>query len=322
MGTAEWKAESNEARLNMVAGRAKGKGVRLRKTYISPKRKAAPHWVTDRTQDMAEDILERTDNARQAGVVRSLSPKRRTTEAARRGEKMTTQKFIHQYMQASTGNPDSEEEKTPVQPQGVMNGETEVQEQQGWTDDNGTTNAGGNSSTPTEKKAEEDCHITHVTPPTDNGAPLAEWLEVLKATTVEVSANGHCGWLAFHAALYNLNMGLVNISNEVAEGANILKKKVLNSMIANIVEEMQLHPQELTIELNASGYRQEANGSYEEQICALVNHLVAQRDKSVKAKIPMHFWVRPAHIKAMAQFARETIYVLDVHEDGQALIQA
>ncbi|KAG6577902.1 uncharacterized protein IUM83_16812 [Phytophthora cinnamomi] len=171
-------------------------------------------------------------------------------------------------------------------------------------------------------KAEEDCHILHVTPPTDNGASLAQWLEVLKATTVEVAANGHCGWLAFHAALYNLNMGLVNISNEVAEGANILKKRVLNSMIANIVEEMQLHPQELTIELNAGGYHQEANGSYEEQICALVNHLVAQRDKSVKAKIPMHFWVRPAHIKAMAQFARETIYVLDVHEDGQAWIEA
>ncbi|KAE9182922.1 hypothetical protein PF004_g24099 [Phytophthora fragariae] len=322
MGTAEWKAESNEARLNMVAGRAKGKGVRLRKISLSPKRKAAPHWVTDRTQDMAEDILERTDNARHAGVVRSLSPKRRTTESARRGEKMTTQKFIHQYMQASTGNPDSEEEKTPVQPQGVRNGETEVQEQQGWTDDNGTTNAGGKCSTHTEKKAEEDCHITHVTPPTDNGAPLAEWLEVLKATTVEVAANGHCGWLAFYAALYNLNMGLVNISNEVAEGANILKKRVLNSMFANIVEEMQLHPQELTIELNASGYHQEANGSYEEQICALVNHLVAQRDKSVKAKIPMHFWVRPAHTKTMAQFARETIYVLDVHEDGQAWIQA
>ncbi|GMF21498.1 unnamed protein product [Phytophthora fragariaefolia] len=111
MGTTEWKAESNEARLNMVAGRAKGKGVSLRKVSLSPKRKAASHWVTDRTQDMAEDILERTDNARQAAVVRSLSTKRRPTEAARRGEKMTTQKFSHQYMQASTGNPDSEEEK-------------------------------------------------------------------------------------------------------------------------------------------------------------------------------------------------------------------
>ncbi|GMF21499.1 unnamed protein product [Phytophthora fragariaefolia] len=87
-------------------------------------------------------------------------------------------------------------------------------------------------------KPEEDCHITHVKPPTDNGAPLAQCLKMLKATTVEVAANGHCGWLAFYAALYNLNMGLVNISNEVAEGANILKKRVLNSMIANIVEEM------------------------------------------------------------------------------------
>jgi len=38
--------------------------------------------------------------------------------------------------------------------------------------------------------------------------------------------------------------------------------------------------------------------------------------------VPMHFWVRPAHIKAMAMHARETVYVLDVQDSGRAWMQA
>jgi hypothetical protein len=52
------------------------------------------------------------------------------------------------------------------------------------------------------------------------------------------------------------------------------------------------------------------------------NHLAEQRDRSVKAHVPMHYWVRPLHLKAMATHARETFYVLDVTEDNRARVQA
>ncbi|KAE8992751.1 hypothetical protein PR003_g22036 [Phytophthora rubi] len=218
--------------------------------------------------------------------------------------KTTRQQFIHQYMQATSGNVNEGEEENPRE----RKTEAGTAEQP--------------DANQPEATQEEECCITRVNPSTDAGAPLSAWLSTLGGKVVNIAANGHCGWLAFYAALFNVEEGLDPVSKEVADSANLLKKQVLNAMIANIMDEVKLHPQDLQAELRASGCHKAAAGTHEEQVCAIVNHYVAQRDKSVRAHVPMHFWIRPAHIKAMAQHARETIYVLDVQSDGQARMQA
>jgi hypothetical protein len=45
---------------------------------------------------------------------------------------------------------------------------------------------------------------------------------------VDVAVNGHCGWLAYYAALYNKVEGVAGPSAEVVSNANLLKKRVLN----------------------------------------------------------------------------------------------
>ncbi|KAE9190997.1 hypothetical protein PF005_g19022 [Phytophthora fragariae] len=73
-----------------------------RKASLSPKRKAEDLG----TGHDGDDEDEQGDPGRQGAVLstrgRSVSPKRRSTNAARSGDKVITQSFIHQYMKATT----------------------------------------------------------------------------------------------------------------------------------------------------------------------------------------------------------------------------
>jgi hypothetical protein len=143
----------------------------------------------------------------------------------------------------------------------------------------------------------------------------------LGGTEVDVAANGHCGWLAFYAALYNISEGLTLPSNAVATHTNLLKKRILNEKRANLQDEAKLHPAELRTEAAACGGDSGGIMNDVERVCVVANHLAEQRVKTVRASVPMHFWVRPMHLKAMAMHAWETIYVLDVQENGKARLQ-
>ncbi|KAE9149001.1 hypothetical protein PF006_g6478 [Phytophthora fragariae] len=139
---------------------------------------------------------------------------------------------------------------------------------------------------------------------------------------MDVAGNGHCGWLAGYAALYNATTGLLQPVEEVVEATNMRKKDILNGMVATFVEEVRLHPENLDAELEQSGIRSLQAVPQEVRICALANHYAAQRAKSVKSAASTHFWVHPSHTKGMAIHARETIYVLDVDAVGNARMQA
>ncbi|KAE9310447.1 hypothetical protein PR003_g20262 [Phytophthora rubi] len=291
---------------------------RGRKGSLSLKRKAAAHWTADHTHDMLEELIGTAQIPRQHRTARSLSPKRRTTEATRRGEKMTMQKFMTDI----TGTDEIKQADCIAKEQEARPTIPKRQDQQVRGSEAERTDREANEERSNSDQEDQDCRVTHVSPPTDRGAPLDDWLGILGGKVVDVAANGQCGWIALYAALYNIEEGLVEVTKAVADSANLLKKRVINSMIANIVDEIKSHSHELQSELRASGCHAVVNGGFDEQMCALVNHLVTQRDKPVKAKVPQHYWVRPAHIKAMAQFARESLYVLDVQEDDQDRVQA
>jgi len=296
------------------------KGAHCAATSVSPKRRAADDWPQERERE--EDGCAEVDIAMGSSppAVRSLSPKRMARVARTPGGKVALQKFIHQYITPVTGD-DTDSLAHTIEPltdsgaqhQTVAHSETE-------RDSEHRSSPG---LTPRSDGEDFDgCRIVKVSDSTDTGALLTEWMSILRGDITDVAANGQCGWLAFYAALYNVKDGLTQPSGEVTSKANLLKKQVLNEMLANLADEMTLHPHDLPVEADASGCPVQGHSTHAERLCALANHYVAQRDKSVNGRVPMHFWVRPAHIKAMATHARETVYVLDVHDNGMAWMQA
>jgi hypothetical protein len=295
-------------------------GVLRDTTSSSPKRRAADDWPRERERE--EDGCEEVEYGTGSSPIqtRSLSPKRMAREARTPGGKVALQKFIHQFMTPDKG-------REAASPAGTTAHLPPIGEST--TTEAPTESAGGTAHLPSDSQTSraegedsDGCSIVKVSAVTDSGALLSEWMTVLGGDITEVAANGQCGWLAFYAALYNVKDGLTHPTGEVTAKANLLKKQILNEMLVNLMDETKLHPHDLPVEAAASGYSVEADATTEEQLRALANHYAAQRAKSVKGEVPLHFWVRPAHIKAMAMHARESVYVLDVHEDGMAWMQA
>ncbi|OWZ22548.1 hypothetical protein PHMEG_0002740 [Phytophthora megakarya] len=136
-----------------------------------------------------------------------------------------------------------------------------------------------------------------------------------------VAGTGQCGCLAFYAALGNVTTGLMNPTTEVVAAAGELKRQVINTLLANLRDECLLRPEELEAEVKAVSKRCTASLTMEEKRCALAEHFVSQRKKSIKDAVSLTYWVWPSHIKAMSIHAREAIYVLDVKTCDEVRVQ-
>ncbi|KAG2968024.1 hypothetical protein PC119_g24311 [Phytophthora cactorum] len=155
----------------------------------------------------------------------------------------------------------------------------------------------------------------------DPGIPVDDWIKLLGGTITDVAATEECGWLAFYAALRNATEGFSPPTDTIIAAANDLKKQVLNGMIANLADEAKIHKADIDAEKHASGLTKEDISLADAGLCKLANHYAEQRRKSVDALVHKSFWVRAAHLKAMAMHAREQVFVLDVSPNGAARIQ-
>ncbi|KAG3049502.1 hypothetical protein PC121_g18887 [Phytophthora cactorum] len=155
----------------------------------------------------------------------------------------------------------------------------------------------------------------------DPGIPVDDWIKLLGGTITDVAATEQCGWLAFYAALRNATEGFTPPTDTIIAAANDLKKQVLNGMIANLADEAKIHKADIDAEKHASGLTKEDISLADAGLCKLANHYAEQRRKSVDALVHKSFWVRAAHLKAMAMHAREQVFVLDVSPNGAARIQ-
>ncbi|KAG2875999.1 hypothetical protein PC114_g24418 [Phytophthora cactorum] len=169
--------------------------------------------------------------------------------------------------------------------------------------------------------AAQECTFIGVAPATDPGLILPVWLAELDGSITDVAATLQCGWLAFWAALRNRDMGLSPPTEEVAQEANEIKKQVLNGMIANLVDEMELHPMDIIAERRASGKTSGKDVTKDELLCDPANHYATMHKRSVTATVSGNYWVRTAQLKGMTMYAREHVFLLDVMADGVARVQ-
>ncbi|KAG3003102.1 hypothetical protein PC120_g19314 [Phytophthora cactorum] len=116
-------------------------------------------------------------------------------------------------------------------------------------------------------------------------------------------------------------MGLSPPTEEVAQEANEIKKQVLNGMIANLVDEMELHPMDIIAERRASGKTSGKDVTKDELLCDPANHYATMHKRSVTATVSGNYWVRTAQLKGMTMYAREHVFLLDVMADGVARVQ-
>ncbi|EEY62405.1 uncharacterized protein PITG_14845 [Phytophthora infestans T30-4] len=91
---------------------------------------------------------------------------------------------------------------------------------------------------------------------------------------------------------------------------------------ANVADEFKVHKEECEAALAAAGKGVTKQAADTAKLCALANHYADQRNRSVKASVPMNYWVRPKLIKAMAMHAREMVFVLDVLQEETVTLQA
>ncbi|KAG1712695.1 hypothetical protein DVH05_000435 [Phytophthora capsici] len=260
---------------------------------LSPKRQLSENWKLGSDNDNSRSSKALKKNAAEERDTKHQETNKHGSDNNIQGGRRAVQKYMHNYVTSATTKQEETESKR-AQPR----------EQE----ENQHLNAKG-------------FLMTGVKEGDDHGLPLIVWLDIVGGTITDVAANGHCGWLAFLAAIHNVREGLKPVETATAEAANILKKQVINSMIANLVDEAEVHEADFVAAVEAIGKDIPMQAPKAEKLKALANHYADQRNRSTKAFVPMNYWVRPEHIKAMAMHAREMVYVLDVLQDENTRLQ-
>ncbi|KAE9175594.1 hypothetical protein PF002_g28751 [Phytophthora fragariae] len=287
---------------------------RTRKS-VSPKRTAPAEWEQEGNDQSEGSRKKVKQDGKRSGVTRSLSPRKMGQLSPKKRDKKSHQQYMHQYLLETFQATASKHRRLGGSPVFSSTGDTvENLEARKQAYQVVKEAADGEDTEGHLKETEDsDCVYAGTKPGSDAGEALETWIGILGGTVTDVAANGQCGWLAGYAALYNHGEGVLLPTSETAETANLFKKEVLNGMIASIVDEVGENPENLEVELEASSISMPPGETHDSRVCALANHYVRQRTKSVQALVS-------AHLKGMSIHARETIYVLDVNPDGIARV--
>ncbi|KAG3072867.1 hypothetical protein PI124_g21048 [Phytophthora idaei] len=157
--------------------------------------------------------------------------------------KEPTQQYMHQYLQGKPGL----KERTSIGERKPTNTDQHGTESRTVDQHEGSINT----------RRRNGFGMLGYTTGTDRGSPLYEWLNFIGGKITDVPATGQCGWMAFHAALHNIEDGFNPLTQEVADAANELKRQIINGMIANLEDEGRLHPSDLESDLKAVGRMEE-----------------------------------------------------------------
>ncbi|EEY60108.1 uncharacterized protein PITG_12424 [Phytophthora infestans T30-4] len=260
---------------------------------LSPKRQLSENCKLGIDNDNGRNSKAQKKNAAEERGIKHQETNKHGSKGNIQGGRRAIQKYMHNYV-TSAATKQEETESKRAQPR--------EQEE-------------------TQHLNAEGFLMTGVKEGDDHGLPLNIWLDIMGGTITDVAANEHCGWLAFLAAIHNVREGLKPVETATAEAANILKKQVINSMIANLVDEAEVHDANFVAAVEAIGKDIPMHAPKEEKLKTLANHYADQRNRSAKAFVPMNYWMRPEHIKAMAMRSREMVYVLDVMQDENTRLQ-
>ncbi|OWZ22451.1 hypothetical protein PHMEG_0002847 [Phytophthora megakarya] len=139
-----------------------------------------------------------------------------------------------------------------------------------------------------------------------------EWIGSVAGVPVNLPANGQCLFLAFHASTENTQVQKLHITSTVEAKANVVKKQVLDIVLANLRYDIKLKVVDPKAELQRMYPGENPPSSVEAAAVALFSHYLKIRDVSVATPVPKTFWEGPHVLRAMTVYLREPIYVWDV----------
>ncbi|KAE9123600.1 hypothetical protein PF010_g6333 [Phytophthora fragariae] len=165
---------------------------------------------------------------------------------------------------------------------------------------------------------------THrATPDGDHTEPIrvAQFLDSFDGYEVAVPAYGQCAMLALYATISNNSTRTLKNTATTVKQAGVIKRGIYALMLANLrrdVEVGQLDPVTVYHDLYPD---HPLFDSKEAATAALYAHYEQERGRPTNAAVPSSFWACPHELRAIAQYLREPLLVLDVDRTGIATMQ-
>lgn len=102
---------------------------------------------------------------------------------------------------------------------------------------------------------------------------------------------------------------------------NVIKRSVYIHTMANLANDVECEVVDPCRELKRLYPTHPTPVDRVVAIAALYNHYAQERTRSVNTQIPLAFWAGAEVLRAMAQYLRESHFVLDVDTHNDALVQ-
>ncbi|KAI9981799.1 hypothetical protein PInf_009569 [Phytophthora infestans] len=148
----------------------------------------------------------------------------------------------------------------------------------------------------------------------DSPIQVRQWLHSFNGHEVDVKANGHCAFLALYASTKNHPPGTLTNSPSTVKHATQMKATTYACMMANLRHDVALG---LVDPIAGSP----PHTSVAAATAGLFAHYAQARDRTVDNWQPEEYWAGTNELRAMAQFLREPLLVLDANSSNDAHIQ-
>ncbi|KAE9201610.1 hypothetical protein PF005_g14888 [Phytophthora fragariae] len=150
---------------------------------------------------------------------------------------------------------------------------------------------------------------------------LPVFLIPFSGALTEVPANGQCAYAALYASATATTEPRLEFTSDVVKGINILKRSVYTLMMVNLANDIACHVIDPRRELQRLYPTQPPPTDPTVATEALFSHYAHERVRTANAHIPSAFWAGPEVLRAMAQYLREPLFVLDVDANNDAHVQ-
>ncbi|KAE8980760.1 hypothetical protein PR001_g24195, partial [Phytophthora rubi] len=160
-----------------------------------------------------------------------------------------------------------------------------------------------------------------ITPAPGMPQQLPVFLLPFRGSLTSVPANGQCAYTALYASTTSTVETKINLTADVVKGANIIKRSVYTLMMTNLANDVESGVVDPRRELQRLYPLQPQPQDIAVATAALYNHYAQERVRTVNTPVPSAFWASTEVLRAMAQYLREPLFVLDANSHNDAHVQ-
>ncbi|KAE8979925.1 hypothetical protein PR002_g24277 [Phytophthora rubi] len=150
---------------------------------------------------------------------------------------------------------------------------------------------------------------------------LPTFLIPFQGSLTTVPQNGQCAYAALYATMTTTTETALHFTADVVKGINFMKKSIYTLMLANLANDVDCMVVDPRRELRRLYPSQPAPTDTAVATAALYAHYTQERARTVNSQIPTAFWAGPEVLRAMAQYLREPLFVLDVDQHNDTHVQ-